>query len=34
VRSYEEADPIKQEMQRRQQPMTVKESFQIKDDWD
>ena len=27
-------DPIKLEMQRRQYPMTQKESFQIKDDWD
>jgi hypothetical protein len=30
----DETDPIKLEMQRRQQPMTIKESFQIKDDWD
>jgi hypothetical protein len=29
-----EQDPIKLEMQRRQYPITPKESFQIKDDWD
>ena len=29
-----EVDPIKLEMQRRQHPVTEKESFKIKDDWD